>query len=100
MIVYNISFKIPWEIFDEWQTWEKEVDIPWILATDLFHDVKLYRLLEADDDEPTFIIQCFTLTLKNYKIFAEDYAADHETRILAKWGDQSVSFRTAMQLVH
>jgi|SRR6516165_8230480 len=100
MIVYNISIKIPWEIEKEWQQWAKEIDIPWIMATDLFHDVKIYRLLDNDEAEgPTFIIQCFTLSLKSYKIFVENFAADHELRVLEKWGNQLVSFRTAMQLV-
>jgi len=100
MIVYNLSIKVPWEIEIEWLNWVKEIDIPSVMATDLFHDIKIYRLMEADDaDGPTYIIQCFTLSLKSYKIFVEHYSRDHEFRTLEKWGNQLVSFRTVMQLV-
>jgi hypothetical protein len=100
MIVYNITSKVRWDILEAWLAWQLEEQIPAILATELFDDYQLYRLLEQDEDEgPTFVIQLFTTSLERYHQFVIEFAPALQQTGLDKWGNGFISFRTLLQSV-
>jgi hypothetical protein len=101
MFVYNITMKIGWDIADEWLDWQREVHIPEIMATNLFDDSKLYRLLDQEDHEgPTYTIQFITTDEDRYNRYIADFAPALGKKALAKWGDQFIAHRTCMKLVN
>ena len=100
MIVYNITSKVRWDILEAWLAWQLEEQIPAILATELFDDYQLYRLLEQDEDEgPTFVIQFFTSSLERYNQFVIEFAPALQQTGWDKWGNGFISFRTLLQSV-
>jgi len=100
MIVYNITSKVRWDILEAWLAWQLEEQIPAILATELFDDYQLYRLLEQDEDEgPTFVIQFFTTSLERYQQFVIEFAPALQQTGWDKWGNGFISFRTLLQSV-
>jgi hypothetical protein len=101
MTVYNITTKLNWDILADWLEWQKLVVIPEAMASLLFDDYKIYRLLEPDDGEgPTFVIQYFSSSLENCQQYISEYAAARFQKAINKWGDRSVSFQTILQLVN
>ncbi|MFT3749473.1 MAG: DUF4286 family protein [Agriterribacter sp.] len=101
MVVYNITTKVTWQIADEWLNWQQEEHIPEILATLLFADHKIFKLLEQDDDEgPTFTIQFFSDDVEKYEAYIRLHSARLREKAVKRWGNQSISFRTVMQLVN
>lgn len=50
MFIYNITFRVNNSIAEDWLKWQKEEHIPEIIATGLFEDSKIYRLLNQDDE--------------------------------------------------
>ena len=77
MIAYNITCKVRWDILEAWLAWQLEEQIPAMLATGLFDNHRLYRLLEQDEAEgPTFIIQLFTTSEERYRQFMTRFADD------------------------
>ena len=101
MIVYNITIKVDWNIVDEWLIWQKEEHIPEIMATGLFDDYNMCRLLEQDDIEgPTFTVQYYTSTPERYQQYINEFAVRLRQKAFARWGDQFVAFRTIMETVH
>jgi len=101
MIAYNITTKLSWTIVDAWLRWQKEEHIPAIMSTGLFENYDIYRLIEQDDPEgPTYIIQYFISTEKNYKRYIEEFALIMREEEFEKWGDQFIAHRTIMELVH
>ena len=100
MIVYNISCKVRWDILEEWLTWQLGEQIPAMLATRLFDDYQLYRLLEQDEEEgPTFVIQLFTSSTERYDQFMTQFAPALQQAAWDKWGNGFIAFRTLMELV-
>lgn len=100
MIVYNITVKVNWNILEEWLAWELDEDIPAVLATGLFDDYKLFRLLEQDETEgPTFVVQYFTGSLENYQQYLVEFAPVRQEIGRNKWGGGFIAFRTLMSLV-
>jgi len=100
MFVYNITTKVDHSIIDEWLSWQKEIHIPEIMATNLFTEYRFYQLLEHDDEGGrNFVIQFFAKDRAEYDTYAIQYAAQLQEKALVKWGDKTVSFRTLLQNV-
>jgi uncharacterized protein DUF4286 len=100
MIVYNITCKVHWEILDGWLSWQLNEQVPATLATGLFDDYRLYRLLEQDEDEgPTFVIQFLTSSLERFQRFTSDFEPGLKQTGWDKWGNGSIVFRTLMETV-
>jgi hypothetical protein len=100
MFVYNITTKIAWDIADEWLDWLREQYIPGIMATNLFDEFKVFRLLDQEDHEgPTYTLQFFTTDEDRYLLYLKEDAQGIQQKAFAKWGNQFVAYRTCMQLV-
>jgi hypothetical protein len=100
MIIYNVTTKVSNNINDAWLQWMKQEHIPKIMNTGLFHDYRICRLLEQDDEDgPTYSVQYFTDTLENYQTYLEEYAPAFRKTSYDLFGSQFVAFRTVMQVV-
>jgi hypothetical protein len=100
MIVYNITCKVRWGILGGWLSWQLEEQIPATLATRLFDDHRLYRLLEQEEEEgPTFVIQFLTSSRERYYRFSSEFEPALKQVGWEKWGDGFIAFRTLMESV-
>jgi hypothetical protein len=100
MFIYNITTKVDHAILNEWLQWQKEIHIPEIMSTGLFHEHRFFQLLEHDEEEgKTFVIQFVTSTKINYDKYLHDFAPQLQNKSLAKWGGRVISFRTLLQNV-
>jgi hypothetical protein len=100
MLIYNVTIKVSPTIHESWLEWMKKEHIPEIMATGLFHDYRICRLLDQDDsDGPTYAVQYFTDTLENYHTYLQEHASLLRQKSFDAFGDQFVAFRTVMQVV-
>ncbi len=100
MILYNVTIKVEKDIADEWVQWMKEEHIPELMATGLFVDSKLFRLLDIEDsDGPTYAAQYFCNTMSEYEQYIEVHAQTMRNRGLERFPDKFVAFRTIMEKV-
>lgn len=101
MIVYNITIKVAPAIEEAWILWQQQEHIPEIMASGLFSEWKLFRLLEQDDDEgSTFIVQFFAPTREQYQQYIDEFASVLRQKSFDKWGNQFLAFRTVMEIVN
>lgn len=101
MIVYNITTKTTWAIAEEWVAWQQTIHIPEIMATYLCTEYKLFRLLDQEEEEgPTFTLQIFFESPEKYEVFIRDHASLFGKKSTMHWGNQSIAFKTSMQLIH
>jgi len=71
------------------------------MATNLFDDNKIFKLLEHDDNNSsTYVLQYFTETKENYNRYINEYAPALREKALERWGNNFIAFRTLMQIVH
>ncbi|HTQ28851.1 MAG TPA: DUF4286 family protein [Puia sp.] len=100
MLAFNVTIKVNWSIADAWIEWLCKEHIPEVMATKLFDEYRIYRLLEQDDEEgPTYTIQYFTSSQERYLIYMQSYAMPLRQKALDKWGDLFIAHRSIMQLV-
>lgn len=101
MLVYNITMKVNPLIEADWLQWQKEEHIPEIMATGLFTEYRMFRLLEQDDaDGNTYIIQYMTPDRESYLAYINVFAPLLRKKAFDRWGDQFIAFRTVMQVVN
>lgn len=101
MIVYNLSIKIDKTVEQEWLIWQKNEHIPEVMSTGLFTEYKFYRLLEQEDPEAaTYVVQYFCTSLENYNTYIERYAPSLRNKVMTKWGNKFIAFRSIMEVVN
>ena len=101
MIIYNVTTKVNWEINDAWLEWMKKEHIPQMLDTGCFIDSSIHRLLEIEEDEgPTYAVQYRVPGNDEYHNYFQQHAAILRRHALEKWGNQIMSFRSVMEVLH
>lgn len=101
MIIYNVTTKVSWAIHAEWLSWIHDVLIPEVLQTDCFFESRILRLLDTDEDDgPTYAIQFNAYTLREYRIFMEQYSTSFQKKTHEKWNDLLVAFSSTMEVLH
>jgi hypothetical protein len=100
MILYNITFNIEQAIQKEWLSWIRENYFSYVLGTDLFFDVKLFRLLnETENPDLTYSVQFFTDSLDKAEIYLEKYAPYIVEKHNEAFKYKHVSFMTLLESV-
>ena len=100
MILYNITFNIEPEIKSEWHTFMKNVYLPFVLETNLFFDVKMFRLLnEAENEGITYSVQFFAHSLEMANTYLENYAPKIVEIHNESFRHKHVSFMTILESV-
>lgn len=100
MIIYNITTKLDWSIAHDWLAWMKNEHIPLVMATNKFEKFQFVKLLDVDDaDGPTYAVQYFAASIKNYDEYIELYAPEFRTELFNKWGNNFIAFRSLMEII-
>lgn len=100
MFVYNITFKVEHEFLDDWMKWQKEIQIPEILATGCFYEHRFYELMDLnEEDGRTFVMQFLARSKSDYNRYQHIFGGTLRHRAIEKWKDHVVSFRTLLKNV-
>lgn len=101
MLIYNVTTKINWHIHEDWVKWMKEKHIPDVMNSGCFTETRFVRLLETDETEgPTYAAQFHAESIDEYNRYLETFAPLLRKDVLANWGDNCISFRSLMEVVH
>lgn len=99
MIIYNVTIKVEPSIAAEWVGWMKQEHIAEVMATGLFLDYRLCRLLEQDEAEGlTYIVQYFCDSLEDYNTYISEHAPRLRDNGFQRFGNQFIAFRTVMEV--
>ena len=100
MIIYNVTIKVENSITEEWVAWMKAVHIPDLMATGLFMDCRLCRLLEQDEaDGVTYAAQYFCDGIGQYRQYIAQHAERLRDKSFKQFGGKFVAFRTIMEII-
>jgi hypothetical protein len=101
MIIYNVTIKVDWAIHDDWLQWMQEEHIPLVINTGCFYESKILRILEIDEDDgPTYAVQYHARTADDYKRYIQQHASSLAHHSDKTWGDQTIAFRSVMEVLH
>jgi hypothetical protein len=97
MIIYNVTVKIEPTIKEDWEKWMKMVHIPDVMATGLFRDAQLRRLMIDEEDGHTFSIQYRCDSMDDFQKYQSDHASRLQADHTSRYKDKYVAFRTLME---
>ncbi len=98
MILYNITVNLEKGAEQEWLDWMKSQHIPDMLATGLFVENRLFRLLnETENDGSTFSVQYFAKSLEDIETYIELHSQKLQSEHAQKFQGRFVAFRTLLE---
>lgn len=100
MILYNITFNVEKSAEEEWLSWISTEYIPLALASGVFRQHHLYRLLtETANDDSTFALQFITDSLANLNRYLENEGKAITEKHNDTFRHRHVSFMTVLEKV-
>jgi hypothetical protein len=100
MIVYNVTVNIDHEVHDTWLEWMKEVHIPDVMATGLFTESRMFRVLAEDEGGLTYAVQYTAADMAHYERYRDEHAPRLQADAQAMYGGRFAAFRTLLEVVH
>lgn len=100
MIIYNVTVNVDADIAQEWLHWMRTVHIPDVMATGLFLDNRVCRVLNVEDEGHTYAIQYTCADMATYERYAEVHAARLQNETRKRYEGRFVAFRTLLEVVH
>lgn len=100
MILYNVTISIDEEVHEEWLQWMKEVHIPDVLATGLFIENKIARILAEEQGGLAYSIQYIARNMEDYEEYKRKYAPKLQAEHQIKYDGKFAAFRTLLDIVH
>lgn len=100
MLLYNVTVGIDKESEAEWLDYMREKHIKAVLATGLFVNYKLYKVLH-DQDEATisYSVQYFARTIEDVQQYLETFAPALIEEHRRRFHNKHVAFRTLLEEV-
>ena len=101
MIQYNQTVNIESSVEADWLQWMKEVQVPDILATGMFLNARIFRLLDIEESEgtATYALQLHAATKEHLDIYQIKYEPALDQGHEQRYGSKALSFRTMMKEV-
>ena len=99
MIIYNVTVSVDTEIADEWLNWMRTKHIPDVMATDMFVENRMLRVVTGEHSALTFAIQYTCESHEKLEEYQTRFAPVLQQDTLAKYGDKAVAFRTVLEIL-
>jgi hypothetical protein len=89
MIIYSVTISIEAGLESEWLDWMNKVHVPDVLRTGCFLECCFYKVIGAEGDEPTYVLQYSSRSLEEYHRYRDNFAPaiqkDHTDRYAGKF---------------
>lgn len=99
MIIYNVTLNVDTDVHAEWLRWMKETHIPDVMATGLFLDSRIFRVLADDDGGITYAVQYTCADMATYERYRDEHAPRLQAETQKHYGGKFVAFRTLLEVV-
>lgn len=99
MILYNVTVNVEPDVHQEWLQWMREEHIPRVMAAGKFVDHKLCRILNRDEEGPTYSVQYFAASMEAYEAYRDQYAPALQAEAMDKFRNKFVAFRTLLEVL-
>ncbi len=98
MYIYNVTVNVEKQILQDWLTWMKTEHIPEVLATGMFTECMLNKVMVEEEQGETYALQYTAKDMQSLKLYQELYAPDLKQKTLDRFGDKCLAFRTILRV--
>jgi hypothetical protein len=99
MIIYNVTVSVEKSVKEDWLKWMQEVHIPEVMATGVFLQSQINRVMVQGDSDNTFAIAYTCASMKDLHQYQVKFAPELQQKHVARYGDKAVAFRTLMEVI-
>lgn len=99
MILYNVTVNIDQQIEKEWLKWMKEIHIPEVMATKMFVENKVFKILVDEEQGTSYSFQYFANSMAEIEQYQTEFAPRLQQDHAVKYKDRFVAFHTLMESV-
>lgn len=99
MIIYNVTVSVDHEIADDWLNWMRSKHIPDVMATGMFIENRLLRVLTGENSGSTFAVQYTCESHERLENYQTEFAPALQKEHLQRYGDKAVAFRTVLEIL-
>jgi len=96
MIIYSVTITIDSGVESEWVDWMKRIHVPDVVRTGCFTECRIYRVIESESAEPSYVMQYHCPSLEEYYRYWDNFAARLQKEHSDKFAGR---FRGARQLL-
>lgn len=100
MIIYNVTINVDADVAEEWLRWMKEVHIPDVMATGLFLDNRIMRIMAEEEGGLSYAIQYTCADMATYERYRVEHAPRLQAETQQRYGGRFAAFRTLLEVVH
>jgi hypothetical protein len=98
MLLYNMTVGIDRDIESEWVDWIKEEHIPVVMKTELFAEVKMYKVLHDEDEgSVSYSIQYFARSINDVNNYLQTFAPALIEQHRQRFQNKHVAFQTLLE---
>jgi hypothetical protein len=99
MIIYNVTVNIENDVSEEWLSWMKNVHIPDVMATGLFIENKICKVLVEEEQGTTYSIQYTAKNMSDLETYQQQHAPRLQKEHMDRYKDKFVAFRTLLEIL-
>lgn len=100
MIIYNVTLNVDEDVHEEWLAWMKTTHIPEVMATGLFLDNRICRVLADDEGGITYAVQYTCADMATYEHYKSEHAPRLQAETQKRYGGRFAAFRTLLEVLH
>lgn len=100
MIIYNVTVSVDSEVHEMWLAWMRNTHLPDVMATGLFLESRICRVLGGDDSEKTYAVQYTCADMAAYEHYRDEHAARLQAESEKYYGGKAIAFRTLLEVIH
>jgi hypothetical protein len=99
MIIYNVTINIDHSVHNQWLQWIENKHINDVLATGLFNNARLVKVLVEEDEGATYSVQYFSDSREKLNDYYKNHAPRLRQEGLQLFGDKMLAFRTELEVL-
>lgn len=99
MVLYNVTVGIDSDVEEEWKNWMIQEHIPEVMETGMFKYFAMYRILTDEQQGSSYSIQYHAETMDHVEKYLSDFAPGLVRKLMEKYKNKHVAFRTLLEQV-
>jgi hypothetical protein len=98
-VLYNVTVSVDEEVHETWLEWMKSVHIPDVMATGMFLENRICRVLDFEEGGITYAVQYVCASSGDLTRYREEFATALQADHNEKFGQHCAAFRTVLEIL-
>jgi hypothetical protein len=98
-VLYNVTVSVDEAVHETWLEWMKRVHIPDVMATGMFLENRICRVLDFEEGGITYAVQYVCESADHLTRYREEFATALQADHNEKFGQHCAAFRTVLEIL-